>query len=454
MIGFAFLLQPPQLPSLQPPASSPEPPEGKEPETDRKAAFADLFTLALAGGLQPLLSHLLLDRRPETGAQRLQGEGGVGEKRPMPAALPSPLPVPAADPSEAQGPEGPPGATAAPPVHPIPPRVQGFSPALEADGPGTSEDDAPRKALAPLLRPESVPEAKAVEEALAIEHQRCDQGQRIQDLNPRAPVEGTASQPFAGHPRPDAGSRPRDRSLETQEATLLGVEPRTFSLDPAAPGALKGLDAPQEPLSPTDISTGPTLPDLRPEGQGKGLKAKASPRETLWVSDLPSPPSRPNPEGLPESSGGPSGSGPAIPPQALHRIVAAVQRSLRAGGVAVQLELQPKTLGRVRVQVTLEDGLVKAQVQVEVPSTKAALEASLPSLEQALLRQGLSIGRFEVAVGPDVFAGGGRGRSSRSEAWGFSRKDLGREARDQTLPPLFSLQSPTSGLPSLVDVTI
>jgi len=214
----------------------------------------------------------------------------------------------------------------------------------------------------------------------------------------------------------------------------------------------RGSGEPLEPLSPMRAIEGPPPPDGRPETRDQGPETGGPRSEIPGIFRL-------NEDRFPVGTGDLPSAGPALPPEAFHRIIAAVRWSFKTGGTVVRLELRPASLGRVNVQVVLEGGLVSARIQVEVSSTKAALEANLPSLEQTLHRQGIPVGRFDITVGSDVSSGGGSGEwPSRPEPWGGVQEDRGPETggqrRAEGAGGKGHLQAPVSGLRSLVDITV
>jgi flagellar hook-length control protein FliK len=94
--------------------------------------------------------------------------------------------------------------------------------------------------------------------------------------------------------------------------------------------------------------------------------------------------------------------------------------SQAAGGSQVQLQLRPRELGEVQVQLSVREGVVAAAVLVDRADTGRLLQTNLDELRRSLENQGLAIQHFTVDVrdgsGADAFArangghdGAGRG---------------------------------------------
>jgi flagellar hook-length control protein FliK len=90
--------------------------------------------------------------------------------------------------------------------------------------------------------------------------------------------------------------------------------------------------------------------------------------------------------------------------------------SQAAGGSQVQLQLRPRELGEVQVQLTVREGVVAASVLVDKPDTGRLLEDNLAELKRSLESQGLDVQQFTVDVRDGGAAGGwARAAEMRSE---------------------------------------
>ncbi|MBI3132422.1 MAG: flagellar hook-length control protein FliK [Acidobacteria bacterium] len=67
-----------------------------------------------------------------------------------------------------------------------------------------------------------------------------------------------------------------------------------------------------------------------------------------------------------------------------------------------RLQLHPESLGKVSIELKLEDGQVHAKVWVQDPAAMQALQDGRASLEQALKQSGLQLGSFDLQQGGDA----------------------------------------------------
>lgn len=65
----------------------------------------------------------------------------------------------------------------------------------------------------------------------------------------------------------------------------------------------------------------------------------------------------------------------------------------------VEVSLDPPSLGRLLVRVSLDDGQLKVHLNVTQPETKGILDQHLPALKEILAREGLQISGMSVALG-------------------------------------------------------
>jgi flagellar hook-length control protein FliK len=67
-----------------------------------------------------------------------------------------------------------------------------------------------------------------------------------------------------------------------------------------------------------------------------------------------------------------------------------------------RLQLHPESLGKVSIELKIEDGQVHAKVWVQEPAAMQALQEGRASLEQALKQSGLQLGSFDLQQGGDA----------------------------------------------------
>jgi len=93
----------------------------------------------------------------------------------------------------------------------------------------------------------------------------------------------------------------------------------------------------------------------------------------------------------------PAPPAPAAPPVA-QQLVAHVTPLAAApdGTHELTIELRPVELGTVRLDVTLEDGVLSVRVHAEDPASRRLLAQSLGDLRHALVEAGISAGSLDV----------------------------------------------------------
>ena len=86
------------------------------------------------------------------------------------------------------------------------------------------------------------------------------------------------------------------------------------------------------------------------------------------------------------------------------RVAKAVQTAQDRGGV-VQLRLSPPELGSLRLELSMQNGVMTAAVETETPAARQVLLDHLPALRERLAEQNIRIERFDVDVRQDNSGG-------------------------------------------------
>lgn len=100
----------------------------------------------------------------------------------------------------------------------------------------------------------------------------------------------------------------------------------------------------------------------------------------------------------------------------VQRIVQALERARVEFPKSIEVQLNPPVLGKMRIQVTEQNGEMVARIQVESPSARTLLLEHLPNLDRQLGEHGVQIQRFHVDPmntawsGPQGEGGAGDGR--------------------------------------------
>jgi flagellar hook-length control protein FliK len=96
------------------------------------------------------------------------------------------------------------------------------------------------------------------------------------------------------------------------------------------------------------------------------------------------------------------------------RVAKAIQTASERGG-ALQLRLSPPELGSLRLELTVQNGVMTAAVETENPAARQVLLDHLPALRDRLAEQNIRIDRFDVDVRQEGSGGQADPRSPQQE---------------------------------------
>ncbi|MDD2573202.1 MAG: flagellar hook-length control protein FliK [Firmicutes bacterium] len=65
----------------------------------------------------------------------------------------------------------------------------------------------------------------------------------------------------------------------------------------------------------------------------------------------------------------------------------------------VSIQLKPESLGRLKVSITITDGVLNGRITVQSDETKGIIQANILKLQENLEGQGIPVGKFHVDVG-------------------------------------------------------
>ena len=88
----------------------------------------------------------------------------------------------------------------------------------------------------------------------------------------------------------------------------------------------------------------------------------------------------------------------------VQRVVQATAQLELSGQGEIELDLEPPSLGRVRVALNLGEGTAVVTIQTETAETAQALRQTISRVESALYAQGLRVANFEVQAIADRVA--------------------------------------------------
>lgn len=175
-----------------------------------------------------------------------------------------------------------------------------------------------------------------------------------------------------------------------------------------------------------DASSEPVVPETIGSSANEGLPA-ASEGDAPSRSDLNSNPFAVREAG---SVGAASRGIPQVSPQDTRALVDKVTELMQRShdtGQQLALEITPPDMGRVRIQVHAEGGLLTASVETQTESARQLLTERLPELRESLQQQGVTLDRIEITQQDNQPTEGGMSDGS----WQSSQHD------DQPQPVYF-----------------
>lgn len=331
------------------------------------------------------------------------------------------LPLPAVE----GVPEGIPAHAAAPAL-PVPPPPLSPKATIRADEGPLSASAVPAKAPAQAL---DTPLGKALAQPELIPVGGPEPGVKAFPLSPMTP---------SGPPTPvGVAPLPAERPLHALAADLatpvestppspgaptLAVDPKILARNPEQTPMREGVGQAVAPLRaaapPSPPSAGPSAPEAASPTSEAPKSASAEPLTPRPEGIRVDPPKAevihpevartPAPGPLREPLGALPAAAPVAEVVAAPRtlpspVVTQVEGTLRwmvKGPVPeARLQLHPESLGKVSIELKVEQGQVHAKVLVQEPAAMQALQEGRASLEAALKQSGLQLGSFDLQQG-------------------------------------------------------
>jgi hypothetical protein len=195
------------------------------------------------------------------------------------------------------------------------------------------------------------------------------EGRPAELAQPTGAAREAVAQRIAFEPRTDAAwMRKEGPALPTVHPTPTATTETTRLVDPAAVPVLNESASPaQRPIANPAATAEPAHLDAKTQ---TNPTEPTSPRTAVRVEEVQ-----------------------ALMDQVSRQIV----RRVGEGGGSVRLRLEPPELGRLRLEVQVNQDVVRAQAVVESAKARAMLVEHLPLLKQVLAGQGMHLERFDVA---------------------------------------------------------
>ena len=107
-------------------------------------------------------------------------------------------------------------------------------------------------------------------------------------------------------------------------------------------------------------------------------------------------------------------------------------QTARNGGGTIRMTLHPQSLGRLEVELRMQDGVMKAAIVAEDPAVRDVLMGQQHELRQSLEAQGLKLQEFSVSVRQDNGHPAGDGANQNKGRLNGSSSHGGGEAKTET----------------------
>jgi flagellar hook-length control protein FliK len=119
----------------------------------------------------------------------------------------------------------------------------------------------------------------------------------------------------------------------------------------------------------------------------------------------------------------------------IDQVIAHFSTNSRLESGSVSLQLHPRELGALRLEIKVEQDNIKAHITVQNPQAQELIDRHLPRLREALEQQGLHLQQVEVTVATEDNTNGRRfqGNPQQDQA-------AGRSLRNRLTPPISALE--------------
>ncbi|QQR99523.1 MAG: flagellar hook-length control protein FliK [Austwickia sp.] len=288
--------------------------------------------------------------------------------------------------------------------------------ATAADGAAAQTVASPLSAPAPLVAPDSIGAASGA--AFPAPVATAPAGAGTPDVGSSSAVgaaggssiDGALATGLAGGPTAGTGTDSGAPSLALSDPAAPFAPPEAAAAQHAVARAVVDSALAEKPLTETRLTETPsaaapaaTAPEPVSAAPDKAAAPSAPPASAARPAEPAAPPPAPvpaPPAHAPAVTPAAPSTPAAAPPPAVHsQILSAVTPALhrRDGSYSVELQLDPASLGRVRVQLAISGGEVSLQLASGDAATRDLLRQHMDQLRQQLADSGF--GRSSVDVG-------------------------------------------------------
>ena len=131
------------------------------------------------------------------------------------------------------------------------------------------------------------------------------------------------------------------------------------------------------------------------------------------------------------------------------RVAKAIRTATERGG-ALHLRLSPPELGSLRLQLTVDNGVMSATLEADNSAARQVLLDHLPALRDRLAEQNIRIERFDVDVRQEGSGGQADARASQQDERNQQPPEANHVRRPRRSPSGEELPRVTDAVPSLV----
>lgn len=281
---------------------------------------------------------------------------------------------------------------------------------LQASAPAAVRTEAPGRAPLRMMHqasPAGEQHEDAPEELMPEEHRAIrDQKERVE--TPRAVKTASADHPVnvqTTHGVSSGFAQSADRAIAPAVSSEFFAD-RANGAGSSAAGssAASSSESAARTVNEMQAAAGSAKPQTHEQARAAAETSPVSELRTSAKQDVPSPHAMAgvNPAETQTRSAAPAhesgGKMPAHVQEDVFEKVFKEVSSIRHTPASVDVTLTPEHLGRVTVNVGLEEGRMAARINVQTPDVKQMMEAAMPRLQEMLQSNGIALDSIAVMV--------------------------------------------------------
>lgn len=277
--------------------------------------------------------------------------------------------------------------------------TEGSEPGATIAG-GKNEQAAKPEQNAESGRQRTARDEQAVEENAEVRVREGDRSELADAANAEASVDardGAADQEDSPAPAVSSSGEPRER--RTQRDDRIEMKPTAAEQPPPAAGEAAAAEAPIEAKPQVEATPARTEPAVAAAASNSASRSSAGLEKLVGTRGV-----------MPTVADGTAADGGAPVDRArfVQRVEGALRRAQDRDG-RLHVRLSPPELGSLRVEITLQNGVLTAKLEAETTAARNLIMENLPALRERLAQQDVRIEKFDVDVRRDGAEAGSEG---------------------------------------------